>query len=131
MRPFGAPETSLGGLSAETAGTLLSIANDITLVIDGQGVVRDLASGSDDLASETPADWIGQPWRDIVTPESRDKVDALLRDSVPNGSAPRWRHLNFVLPGGRELPLLFLAVKMGGNGHVLALGRDLRATAAL
>jgi transcriptional regulator PpsR len=110
---------------------LLSVANDITLVIDSQGVVRDLASGSDDLASETPTDWVGQAWRDIVAPDSRDKVDSLLRDSGPNGGAPRWRHLNFMLPDGRELPLLFLAMKMGSAGHVLAVGRDLRATAAL
>ncbi len=131
MRPFGAPETTLGSLAAESAGTLLSVANDITLVIDSQGVVRDLASGSDDLASETPTDWVGQAWRDIVAPDSRDKVDSLLRDSGPNGGAPRWRHLNFMLPDGRELPLLFLAMKMGSAGHVLAVGRDLRATAAL
>ena len=50
---------------------------------------------------------------------------------LPTGNAPRWRHLNFLLPGGRELPLLFLAMPMGGKGHVLAVGRDLRATAAL
>ena len=131
MRPFGAPDTTLGGLSAEVAGTLLSIANDISLVIDAQGVVRDLSTGSEDLAGETPTDWIGQAWRNIVTPDSRDKVDALLRDAVPDGHAPRWRHLNFVLPGGRELPLLFLAMPLGGKGHVLAVGRDLRATAAL
>ena len=131
MRPFGAPEISLGGLSVESAGTLLSIANDLTLVIDGQGVVRDLSSGSEGLSSEAPTDWVGQAWRDIVTPESRDKVDSLLRDAAAGENAPRWRHLNFMLAGGRELPLLFLATRMGANGHVLAVGRDLRATAAL
>jgi transcriptional regulator PpsR len=131
MRPFGTPEATLDGLSPGAAGTLLSIANDITLVIDSQGVVRDLASGSEDLAGETPTDWVGRALRDIVGPDSRDKAESLLRDAQDSAKAPRWRHLNFVLPAGRELPLLFLAVKMGPNGHVLAVGRDLRATAAL
>lgn len=134
MRPFGAPETSLGDLSAETAGTLLSIANDITLVIDRDGVVRDLASGNDDLAQQGCSDWTGQRWSDVVTAESRPKVESLLHDALGNAATPRWRHLNLLLPGGRELPMLFTAVATGRNAgsvRVLAFGRDLRAVAAL
>ncbi|MBK1686038.1 transcriptional regulator PpsR [Rubrivivax gelatinosus] len=136
MRPFGAPEKTFGGVTAATAGSLLSVANDITLVVDAHGVVRDLACGGDDFAREAGAEWIDKRWVDIVTPESRDKVEALLREAAPDAAGSiRWRHLNFVLPGDREVPLLFVAVRLGGAegraGHVLAFGRDLRAVAAL
>jgi transcriptional regulator PpsR len=134
MRPFGAPESTLGDLNAESAGTLLSIANDITLIVDQSGVIRDLASGSEDLSRESYADWVGKAWTETVTPESRPKVEQLLRDAALGAAAPRWRHINQVLAGGRELPVLFVAVGLGRPGtagRVLAFGRDLRATAAL
>ena len=132
MRPFGAPDTTLGGLTAEAAGTLLTVANDITLIVDGQGVVRDLSSGNDELARELHDDWVGKPWVDLVVADSREKVEALLHDAAIEAAVPRWRHLNFALPGGRELPLLFLVVRTGqAAGRLLAFGRDLRATAAL
>jgi transcriptional regulator PpsR len=134
MRPFGAPETTLGNLNAETAGTLLSIANDITLIVDQDGVIRDLASGSDELARDSYSEWVGKSWLDTVAPDSRAKVENLLRDALAGTAPPRWRHLNQMLAGGRELPMLFVAVAMdrhGGSGRVLAFGRDLRATAAL
>lgn len=131
MRPFGAPETSLGDLNAGTAATLLSIANDLTLVVDAQGVIRDYASGSEDLSREPLGGWIGRPWVDTVTPESRPKVESLLKEALaPGAEAPRWRHLNQALDGGRELPVLFTATRAGPRGLV-AFGRDLRAIAAL
>ena len=91
MRPFGAPESTLGDLNAESAGTLLSIANDITLILDQAGVIRDLASGSEDLSRDSYADWVGKSWVETVSIESRPKVEQLLRDAAQGAAAPRWR----------------------------------------
>ena len=44
---------------------------------------------------------------------------------------PRWRHLNHPSADGPDVPILYSAVKVGGRGNVVAVGRDLRATAAL
>ena len=137
MRPFGEPETSFGDLSAEAAGTLLSVSTDMTLVVDGEGVIRDLATGSDELSRESYSEWVGQAWADTVTPESRSKVEVLLKEAGSGSVKPRWRHVNHLLSGGRELPLLYAAVRVDrrgggpGNQRSLAFGRDLRATAAL
>ncbi|MBC7942525.1 MAG: transcriptional regulator PpsR, partial [Chitinophagaceae bacterium] len=49
MRPFGAPETTLGELDAAAMEALLNVANDITLVVDGEGLVRDVASTLEEL----------------------------------------------------------------------------------
>ena len=136
MRPFGEPETSLGDLNAEAAGTLLSAATDIALIVDDGGIIRDLSTGSEELARESYTEWVGQAWVDTVTAESRPKVEILLREAGADNKNPRWRHLNHLLQGGKELPLLFAAMRVerrGGKsaGRSVAFGRDLRATAAL
>ncbi|MCU0967563.1 MAG: transcriptional regulator PpsR [Rubrivivax sp.] len=137
MRPFGEPETTLGPLSAEAAGTLLSAAAEITLVVDEQDVIRDVATSIEEVTHEAYAMWVGRAWIDCVTVESRPKVESLLRDAEAGRQPPRWRHVNQVLPGNRELPLLAAAMRIergqGGKrgGRAVVFGRDLRATAAL
>jgi transcriptional regulator PpsR len=132
MRPFGEPESTLGDLSADALGTLLSAASDVALVIDREGVIRDIATGSDDLSTENCTEWIGHAWADVVAPDSRGKVEELLRDVAAGAASPRWRHVNHKLPGGRELPLLYAALPAGPrSGRAIAFGRDLRSTAAL
>jgi transcriptional regulator PpsR len=137
MRPFAEPELSLGALSASTTGTLLSMATDISLVVDANGVIRDVASSAEDLAKESFSEWLGQLWIDTVTIDSRPKVEMLLREAGSTTGNPNRRHVNQVLSGGRELPLLFSALRVEGgddttaNTRSIACGRDLRATAAL
>ena len=98
MREFESPSRSLGDLDADVVGRLIAAAADVALIIDDKGVIRDLAFGSEDLLREGYYDWLGKPWADTVTVESRTKVDGLLRDSKAN-AAPRWRHINH--PVGR------------------------------
>ena len=138
MREFESPATTLGDLSADTAGRLIAAAADVALIIDDKGVIRDLAFGSDDLLREGYYEWLGKPWADTVTVESRPKVEALLRDSRAN-AAPRWRHINHPSIDGADLPLSYSAVSLpsqGGRGKAagtrsVVFGRDLRANAAL
>ena len=131
MRPFGAPQSSLGELDAAAMESLLIVANDITLVIDGQGVVRDVACSLEELPADEFADWIGRALIDLVTIESRRKVQGLLLAAAGGAdTGPRWRQINVVLGSGHELPLLVAAVGLG-VGRSLICGRDLRATAVL
>jgi transcriptional regulator PpsR len=137
MREFESPAKTLGDLSAAVAGKLIAAAADVALIIDEKGVIRDLAFGSDDLLREGYYDWLGKPWADTVSAESRPKVEALLRDSRAN-AAPRWRHINHPSADGSELPLSYSAIALpqaGGRGkggvRSVVFGRDLRAHAAL
>ena len=137
MREFEAPAKTLGDLSAAVAGKLIAAAADVALIIDEKGVIRDLAFGSDDLLREGYYDWLGKPWADTVSVESRPKVEALLRDSRAN-AAPRWRHINHPSADGADLPLSYSAISLpqaGGRGkggvRSVVFGRDLRAHAAL
>ncbi|MEO7338163.1 MAG: transcriptional regulator PpsR [Caldimonas sp.] len=136
MREFETPAKSLGDLSAVVAGRLLAAAADVALIIDADGVIRDLAFGSEDLLREGYYDWLGKPWADTVTVESRPKVEALLRDSKAN-AAPRWRHINHPSAGGPDLPLSYSAMALPKGpkdksiGRSVVFGRDLRTNSAL
>ncbi len=146
-RPFNAPDQSLGELEPDVVAQLMAAAADVALVVDAEGIIRDMAFGSADLAMEGYEDWVGQPWAQTVTIESRPKVEAMLRDAnatlknaalakarnAPLEAAPptRWRQVNHPSARGADLPMLYSALSLGTGGRVIAFGRDLRATAAL
>lgn len=130
MKQFQYPEKFLSGLDPKTAGAVIAAAADVALVIDDGGVVRDVAFGSNDLPSHGYAKWLGKSWLEIVTTESRPKVEALLRDASPQTVSPL-RQVNHQSPKGADVPVLYAAVKIEGKGRVIAVGRDLRDVAAL
>ena len=130
MRPFGAPESTLGTLGANAVGGLLTVANDITLIVDENGIVRDLSSSIEDPPGDALVVWTGRALVDIVGIESRSKIDSMLRDLGSTERGPRWRQINVVVDAGLSLPLSVAAVSIGG-GRSLVCGRDLRAIAAL
>lgn len=127
---FDAPKRFLGDLDAATVAHLLATSSDIALVVDEKGVIRDLAFGDADLARMTNRrEWMGRPWVETVAPDSRDKVEALIRD--PSAQGARWRHVNHVLGEGEQLPIRYASVRTGAKGMLLAFGRDLRPDAAM
>ena len=131
MRPFGAPETTLRELDAAAMASMLTVANDLTLVIDTDGVIIDIAADLEGLASERYVHWISQCLADVVSAESRSKVRDLLSVGAADGSTnTRGRQINALLADGVELPLAASSVPVGA-GRVLVCARDLRATAVL
>jgi len=130
MKRFEAPKKTLGALGVDDAATLIAAAADVALVVDRDGVIRDVAFGSDELSREGYAKWLGQPWVDTVTPESRPKVEALLRDAAANVPS-KGRHVNHPSPRGIDVPVMYSAVQVGAKEGFVAIGRDLRAISAL
>ena len=131
MRPFGAPETTLRELDAAAMASMLTVANDLTLVIDTDGVIIDIAADLEGLPSERYVHWISQRFADVVSAESRSKVRDLLSVGAADGSTnTRGRQINALLADGVELPLAASSVPIGA-GRVLVCARDLRATAVL
>ena len=124
------PRGLLGPLDSDVAEKMAAAAGDVAMVIDRDGVIRDLALSSDTLAREGAHAWIDRPWLDIVTIESKPKVDALLRDAGKGGHM-RWREINQILGANTSLMVRFVALSSGRDGQVIAIGRDERATAAL
>jgi transcriptional regulator PpsR len=140
-RPFKSPDKSIGQLDPDSVARIMAAAADVSLVVDAEGVIRDLAFGSADLAREGYDQWVGQLWAQTVTIESRPKVEAMLRDAATvakqvrnaDEAAPpaRWRQVNHPSSRGSDVPMMYSALSMGSQGNVIAFGRDLRATAEL
>ena len=132
VKAFRAPKTSLGNLDAQAAASLIAAASDITLIIDADGIVRDAAFNGEELSQELKGSetWPGQKWVDIVTVESRPKVEGLLREASSHAE-PRLRHVNHPVHTGADIPILYSAVPVGDQGRVVAFGRDLRAISQL
>jgi transcriptional regulator PpsR len=129
-RTFAALHESLGPLDAQAAGLLVAAATDLSLVVDGEGVIRDAAFGGSDLVGEGCETWLGQRWADTVTVESRPKIAALLKDAEP-GAVTRWRQVNHMSATGIDLPIRYAAMRLKDDGPVIVIGRNLRAMASL
>jgi transcriptional regulator PpsR len=130
VKRFSAPKNSLGEIDTDAAAELLAATADITLVLDHEGVIRDVAAGSPELAAEIDGKWVGQSWISTVTVESRPKIESLLQDAA-EGHPTRWRQVNHVSDRSADLPVVYSAVKVGKKGRIVAVGRDLRAISVL
>lgn len=127
--PFRDGAALLRGVDADLAARVIAASGDVALLIDGSGIIRDVALGSGELAGDGFEAWVGRSWVDTVTPESRSKIEEMLRDAP--GSAPaRWRQVNHQLSAG-EVPIRYLAIDVAKDGRVIAIGRDMRAAATL
>ena len=120
----------LSGVAPELAAAFASLAGEFALVIDESGVIRNVALGGTS-AGHPSKDWVGKPWIETVTPSTRRKIEMLLNDvSVPG--VTRRREVNHpVSESGEDIPVSYAALRLGPSGPVIAVGRDLRAVAAI
>ena len=132
MRSFTTPSQSLGKLDSASTAAIIAAAADLALVIDREGIIRDIAVGSDDLSSDLSGhgSWIGRPWIDTVTVESRPKIQALLQDAVA-GRSNRSRQINYPSTQQADVPILYSAVPAGKEGRIVAFGRNLQPVSML
>jgi transcriptional regulator PpsR len=130
VNPFHSPKKSLGTLNADVVARLISSAADMALVVDKSGVIRDVAIGSEDLSTAGLGKWVGVRWIDTVTPDSRHKVEELMREAALK-MPTRWREVNHAAPSGEHVPVRYSVLQVRGDGRVIAFGRDLRALANL
>lgn len=132
MQHFKSPKEHLGVLSAEAAASLIAAASDVAVIIDADGVIRDVAFQSDELSQQLSAQkqWLGKKWLKVVTVESRPKVEALLHEANAQAASPP-RQVNHHVSGGVDVPVLYSVIQVGRAGGIVALGRDLRPMASL
>jgi transcriptional regulator PpsR len=120
----------IGDVDAETASRLMTAAADVALVLDNRGVIRDIAFEDEDFSRGNFGDWLGRPWIDTVTMESRKKIEDLLKPKQRSNGAT-WRQVNHPTPDGADLPIKYVTVPIGTDGRVVAMGRNLRSFADL
>jgi transcriptional regulator PpsR len=129
---FKSPKESLGDLGAQSAAGLIAAATDVAVVVDKQGVIRDVAFNKDELSLELDGHgrWLGSKLATTVTSDTRGKVDDLLRDALAK-KASVWRQVNHPSPSGVDIPILYSAVHIGRDDRFVVVGRDLRQQAAM
>lgn len=131
-RPLKQLKKSLGTLDADAAVNLISLVTDVAIILDGDGVVRDVSVSHEALNREgKQPSWIGRKWVDTVTIESKPKIEQLIRDADTRQPA-KWRQVNHPLDGGRsDLPVRYATMPISGGRRILAVGRELRSIATL
>ena len=131
---------TLGALDAKSASRLVQACSDVALVLDLEGTILEVVIHGDDDAAKLARSWRGRPWVQTVAPDSRQKVEALLRDAqaAADVATARWRQVNHPAADGDDLPLLYSTVRLSGSeprvrskDRILAFGRDLRTMVAL
>jgi transcriptional regulator PpsR len=122
--------SALSAWAPQLAEAFVSLASDIALVLDQNGVVLNVAQGGTAPLAPSAHEWVGRAWVDTVTGETRAKVGLLLKDVASTGFARR-REVNHPSPAGADIPVAYTAMRLGEQGPVLVVGRDLRAVAAI
>ncbi len=122
--------SALSSWTQELAETFVSLASDIALVIDSDGVVQRVVQRPRDRLAPGADEWVGRPWAESVTTATRPKIEQLLREVRDVGHGRR-REINHANGEGDAIPVAYTAVELGSGGPVLAVGRDLRAIAAI
>jgi transcriptional regulator PpsR len=126
MRPFEQAQVLLTGVEPLALARIVAHAADLSLIVDAQGVIRDLAHAA--ATPPPPVDgWRGRVWVDLVSMELRTKAEEMLRDADKN---PQWRQLNHdgVEP---SWPAQCLALRVPGTACTLVLMRDLAPVSVL
>lgn len=124
------PAPLLADMSGDAIADLITAAADVVLILDQDGIIQDMALGSEDMLESGCQDWLGKAWLQTVTTESQPKIEALLRtQGALTSDGVRWRQVNQVLPDGMDLPIAY-SVAPAGNRSV-AFGRDLRPQVVL
>jgi transcriptional regulator PpsR len=124
------PAHVLGQLNPDEVAHIVQASADISLTLNRDGVIQSIAFGNPDLRSPNLEGWVGKNWLDVVTSESRPKIQALLQDANET-SLSRFRQINVPSAGSADLPLLCATLKIGSTGQIIALARDLREISLL
>jgi transcriptional regulator PpsR len=120
----------LGSINADTFAKLVSVASDIALILDKDGVVEDVSVRKTDLVALGCQSWVGRPWISTVTSECRGKIEDMLNPK-PGDEEVRWRHINHASSQGIDVPVQYAVVSLEDAGRMLALGRDMEGIAVL
>jgi len=123
-------------LTDQDALRLAADSCDLALVVDRTGTIREVAGGNPELLAALGAggQLAGKNWVDLVVPDGRPKIAALLADAEERkaGKPARWRHVNYSpRTRGPDIPVLHAAVPLHAGGPIVVFGRDLRTVAAL
>jgi transcriptional regulator PpsR len=109
---------------------LIASSSDISLIVDEDGIVIDVGFGSNRETIEDAETWVGRPWVETVTVESRPKIENLL-ETTEESAPSAWRQVNHPATSGLDTPVMYRAVARDVEGHLVVVGRNLKQVSEL
>lgn len=102
---------------------------DIVVVVDGEGIVRDLKASPGVAIARDAEAWRGKRWIETVAPDSRNKAASLLTEAGKGRTAaPREINHSSEDPLA-TIPIRYSAIRGARDGDIVIAGRDLSALA--
>jgi transcriptional regulator PpsR len=102
---------------------------DVILMLDRQGTIQEAFLANVVSRAECRA-WLGRSWVDLVDEISSKKVLRMVSDAIATGVSA-FRQVNQHFPSGTKLPMEYTVVRLGDEGGLIAIGRNLLAVAEL
>lgn len=121
---------AVGAASPAQTAKLLAAASDVALLVDPDGRIRDTHFARPGALQQAAEHWRGRAWAETVVSDSLPKIEALQREASENAET-RLREVNHILPNGGDTPVRYAAIRLGGDGAILALGQDIAGLAEL
>ncbi len=110
---------------------ILASASDITMAISDMGQILSVLVNPEQDGFGTFHDWQGHDIREVLTSESVRKLEARLEDFARGVESTRSLELNHRASSGLEFPIRYTLHRIGQDGTILMLGRDLRPVAEI
>ncbi|MBL8584631.1 MAG: transcriptional regulator PpsR [Rhizobiaceae bacterium] len=127
---FKQPDVHLVDADACELAALLSAASDLTVVVDGSDVVRDLSHALNLPRGKNIRWWRGKPIDKVVHEGSQAALRSALGEARCGKTVRRFE-INHVVGSGAELPMQYSAMRIAEDGRVVLMGRDMRALSGL
>ena len=121
-------------IAPDILGDILTHAADLSLVVSPQGRVLSVLRNPANAMPGVSEAWQGQDIRDLLTLESRSKIDEKLARAGKLGAGDTALSIEVNHLGGAEapdFPVRYSLHRIGPDGSILMLGRDLRPVAEM
>ena len=118
-------------IAPDILGDIIATASDLSVVVSPEGRILSVLRNPDSRQLAEADAWEGQDIRDCLAPDSVGKVDTCLGRMRQSGASVAGVELNHTGRGGAEFPLRYSFHRIGPDGTVLMLGRDLRPIAEM
>lgn len=111
-------------------GQIIATASDIALIVSPEGVIGTVLVNPHHRGFGSLTHWEGRALRSVITSESVAKFDAREQELAQQGGT-RAIELNYVDDNVPEFPVRYALHRVGEDGTILMLGRDLRPIAEM
>ncbi|MEL7026661.1 MAG: transcriptional regulator PpsR [Pseudomonadota bacterium] len=118
-------------IAPDVLGDIIATTSDIAVVISDVGSVLSVLTNPTHPTFEKLDHWEGRDIRDFLTVESVPKLDAHLERFNAGDEPARAIELNHTDRSQLEFPVRYSLHRIGPDGAVLMLGRDLRPIAEM